>query len=101
MATVFFARIGSDPNRADPGIEVPMSSVLEHLSGLDRRYTNEPPVIADETGKNSSPYGAPTQSVVEIEAGDVSPQFPKPGYYWFPGLAPERCRALLGLAAPD
>lgn len=100
MATVFFARIGNDENRAERGVPVTMALVVEKMAALERRYKPEPPIVNDSTGRNASPYSAPTLSVVEVEQSEVCAQFNKAGYYWFTGLTPAQCSALLGLGPP-
>lgn len=97
MATLFFARTGDDPNRANRGIPVSIDLVVEKLGSLDKRHKHNPPVIRSPDGRNPLPYSAATQSVVEIESHEVGPAFPKAGYYWFPGVTPARCSELLDL----
>jgi hypothetical protein len=95
MATIFFARTGSDPNRADRGLQMPINSVVRALSSYESKYLANPPLINSE--EKPSPCSEPTQTVLEIDADKACARFPKAGFYWFFSIRPKECAALLGM----
>ena len=99
MAIVFFAREGSDPNRANQGQYVDMQIILEHFSNSDIRYSKNPPII--NSHKNPTPYSRYTLTVVEVEEGETNDKFTEPGYYWLCRVAPKECAELLSLLSGE
>ena len=98
MATIFFARKGTDPNRASVGQHVSIETVVDKLASYSSQYRSSPPIINPDD--KPSPYSAYTLTVVEVESSETSSTFPKAGFYWFSEVPPDLCCTLLGLREP-
>ena len=98
MATVFFARTGTDENRSSHGQQVSIETIVRTLSSYDSKYRAEPPIINAE--ERPSPYSRYTQTVVEIGKEELCPRFPNAGCYWFYSNRPAECRVILDLPEP-
>lgn len=98
MATIFFARTGTDPNRASNGQDVSIGTVIDKLVGYSSQFRSDPPIINPDD--NPSPYSSYTLTVVEVELSETSSMFPNAGFYWFPDVSPELCCTLLGFREP-
>lgn len=95
MATVFYARTGLDPNRAQKQAYIPAEEIAQKLGHLATRYFENPPEI--DTQAPNRPYGTPTLCVISVDSDEVCARFPKDGYYLFDDLMPDQCSSMLGI----
>jgi hypothetical protein len=100
MVIIHFVKDGKKANgeRMTKSHYVSIHAITKHLGQFSTRYTVRAPTFNfEEEASDFLPY---KHVVVEVEARNVNPSFPKPGFYYVVGLAPSKCRRLLGISAP-
>ncbi|MEA3277058.1 MAG: hypothetical protein U9Q81_17585 [Pseudomonadota bacterium] len=99
MATLFFAREGSDLDRTTQGIQVTLSEFLKHFGDHASKHFVDPPAVNPD--KKRSRYSPYTLVVLEIAKDEGEGTYAKAGYYYFPGLSPQECAATLSIDMPN
>ena len=99
MATLFFAREGSDPNRSGLGTEIDLTALSKHYGSVLKQYFVTPPLINPDA--NPSPYSKPKLVVVSVQPEEVNDVFTKTGFYYLPDVSPEHCAETLGISIPQ
>ncbi len=93
MPTMWFAKDGPRPNsQSGPGVQINNQEALLIVAEHEAMFAGtEPPSINPAT-----PSYSERNVVLELESGEeVSPSFPKVGFYLIAGLSPSEAQRML------